>query len=52
MGPARLVTGKRLGSQQSFANETSNDLVRGLETAYDLLALTDAERKVDRKSVV
>lgn len=46
MGPARLVTGKRLGSQQSFANESSNDLVRGLETAYDLLALTDAERKV------
>lgn len=46
MGPARLVTGKRLGSQQSFANETSNDLVRGLETAYDLLALTDAERRL------
>ncbi len=46
MGPARLVTGKRLGSQQSFANESGNDLVRGLETAYDLLALTDAERKV------
>lgn len=46
LGPARRVTGKRLGSQRSFAHENHDDLLGGLEAAFDLLDKAGADRKV------
>ena len=46
MGPARRVTGKRLGAQRAFAGVVSHDLAAGLDAALTLAREADAVRRV------
>lgn len=46
MGPARRVTGKRLGAQRAFAGVGAHDLAGGLDAALAMVSKTAAARRV------